>query len=222
MSQSQWSSPGLLAGNHWFRRYTHRCLVKGPLRARPLLQRRHCCRCYQRYLWLRHRPSVYPRRYPTRFSRPSHRRDLPHYQEGRLSCGVRVRCLSNSRMLSWTCSVSNNQLCVTQTLSNIQTASGTLTIDKLLQIVSGIFTGQASPVNGTNLCTPCVKQIYNVAKNDFPAIFGQGTTITSDAQNTCGASFVGESTVPPPRISGWPPCSLKTGPGLTESLRWGF
>jgi len=84
----------------------------------------------------------------------------------------------------------NKQLCVTQTLTTIQSNTGTLTIDKLLQVVPAIATGQTSSLNGTNLCTPCVKQIYNVAKGDFPAIFGQGTTIASDVQADCGASFV--------------------------------
>jgi len=85
---------------------------------------------------------------------------------------------------------SSNQLCVTQTLSNIQTAGGTLTLDKLIQDVSAIVDGQASSLNGANLCTPCDKQVYNVAKNDFPAIFGQGTSIASEVQSSCGASFV--------------------------------
>lgn len=99
-------------------------------------------------------------------------------------------------MLNRTRSASNNnQLCITQTLSNIQTASGTLTLDRLLQIVPDIVTGQTDSINGTKLCTPCVKQIYNVAKTDFPAIFGQGTSIASNQQTNCGTSFVGESTV---------------------------
>jgi len=70
-----------------------------------------------------------------------------------------------------------------------------LTIDKLTQIVPELATGQVNSVNGTNLCTACAKQTYNVAKGDFPAIFGQGTTIASDLQNSCGASFVGESII---------------------------
>jgi hypothetical protein len=84
----------------------------------------------------------------------------------------------------------NKQLCVTETLNKVQTNTGTLTIDKLIQIVPELATGQVNSVNGTNLCTACAKQTYNVAKGDFPAIFGQGTTIASDLQNSCGASFV--------------------------------
>jgi len=83
----------------------------------------------------------------------------------------------------------NNQLCVTQTLSNVETVTGTLTIDKLSTVVSAIAGGNTSSLNGVNLCTPCDKQIYNTAKNDFPAIFGQGA-LASDVRNTCGASFV--------------------------------
>jgi hypothetical protein len=85
----------------------------------------------------------------------------------------------------------NNQLCVTQTLSNLQTASGgTLTLDGFLEVLSTVLSGTISSVNGDKLCTPCVKQIYNVAKGDFPAIFGQGTPIATDFQTNCGTSFV--------------------------------
>jgi len=79
----------------------------------------------------------------------------------------------------------NNQLCVTQTLSSIETVTGPLTIDKVQQILSN----GTSSLSGVNLCTPCVKQIYNIAKTDFPTIFGQGDIATS-LQADCGASFV--------------------------------
>jgi len=83
----------------------------------------------------------------------------------------------------------SNQLCVTQTLSSIETVTGSLTIEKVHQILSELASGQASSLNGVNFCTPCVKQIYNVAKTDFPTIFGQGDISTS-VQADCGASFV--------------------------------
>ena len=99
------------------------------------------------------------------------------------------------RVLNWTCSASNgNQLCVTQTLSSVETAVGTLTLSKLVNVVSAVASGQTNSLDGANLCTPCVKQIYNVANNDFPAIFGQGA-IASDVKADCGASFVGKSIV---------------------------
>jgi len=83
----------------------------------------------------------------------------------------------------------NNQLCITQTLSLVESAAGTLSIDKITKIVSAIDAGDTSSLNGVNFCTSCVKQIYNVAKTDFPAIFGQGD-IASDVKATCGDSFV--------------------------------
>jgi hypothetical protein len=83
----------------------------------------------------------------------------------------------------------NNQLCITQTLSNVESVAGTLTLSKIVQIVPAIATGQTSSLNGVNLCTPCVKQIYNVAKADFPTIFGQGS-IASNVEANCGPSFV--------------------------------
>jgi hypothetical protein len=83
----------------------------------------------------------------------------------------------------------NNRICVAQTLSNVETVTGTLTIDKLAGVISALKDGQTESLNGVNLCTACNKQIYNVAKTDFPEIFGQGE-IASDAQTSCGASFV--------------------------------
>jgi len=82
-----------------------------------------------------------------------------------------------------------NQLCITQTLSNVETVTGTLTLTKIAQLVPAIATGQNSSLQGVNLCTPCVKQIYNVAKNGFPTVFGTGN-IASNVQANCGASFV--------------------------------
>jgi hypothetical protein len=79
-----------------------------------------------------------------------------------------------------------NQLCITQTLSNVESVTGPLTLSKILQIVPSIATGSLDAVN---LCTPCVKQIYNVAKTDFPTIFGAGD-VQSNVQAKCGASFV--------------------------------
>ena len=105
-------------------------------------------------------------------------------------------------MLSPVCSASkNNQLCITQTLSNVESVAGTLTLSKILEIVPAIATGQTSSLNGVDLCTPCVKQIYNVAKTDFPTIFGQGS-VASNVQANCGASFVGKSTPSHPGIWG--------------------
>jgi hypothetical protein len=98
------------------------------------------------------------------------------------------------RALTGFCSASkSNQLCVTETLSSVEAVTGPLTISKLVEIVPEIATGQNSTLSSVNFCTPCVKQMYNIAKADFPT-FGQGT-IASDVQATCGASFVGQSTV---------------------------
>ena len=100
--------------------------------------------------------------------------------------------MADLRMLSSVYSASKkNQLCITQTLSNVESVTGPLTLSKILQIVPSIATGQTSSLDGVNLCTPCVKQIYNVAKTDFPTIFGAGD-VASNVQAKCGASFVGK------------------------------
>jgi len=110
-----------------------------------------------------------------------------------------VSCHSSvdSQAFNRICSASkSNQLCVTQILSSIESATGTLTIYKFHQIVMAIASGQAVPeLSGVNLCTACTKQIYNILKADFPVIFGSGD-ITTHLQAACGASFVGKSTGP--------------------------
>jgi len=83
----------------------------------------------------------------------------------------------------------NNELCVTETLSSVETVTGNLTINKLLQIVPAVVSGNTSSLNGVNLCTPCTKQIYDIAKTDLPAMYAQGD-IASKVKATCGASFL--------------------------------
>jgi len=83
----------------------------------------------------------------------------------------------------------NNQLCITQTLSSVETVTGSLTLSKVEQVIPSVIAGQGSTLSGVNLCTPCVKQIYNVAKTDFPTIFGQGD-IANNVKADCGASFL--------------------------------
>lgn len=122
-----------------------------------------------------------------------------------MPCRVSFRCLVDCQVLNRICSASNNkELCVTETLTNIQTSTGTLTFDQLNQVVPEIAAGDTSSLKGANLCTPCVKQMYNVAKTDFPSDFGQGTTVASNVQADCGASFVGKFAVPRPGLPSMP------------------
>jgi len=115
-----------------------------------------------------------------------------------LSCRVSFRYLTDRQVLNSVYSASKKgQLCITQTLSSIESVTGPLTINKIAQLVPAVATGQTSSLNGVNLCTPCVKQIYNVAKADFPSTFGGGN-IASNVQANCGASFVGKSTTSHP------------------------
>jgi hypothetical protein len=82
----------------------------------------------------------------------------------------------------------SNQICVIQTLSNIETATGPLTFDQISAIATAIASGQ-DPLSGVNLCTPCNKQIFNVLRTDFPETFGQGDSV-AEIQASCGPSFV--------------------------------
>lgn len=97
-------------------------------------------------------------------------------------------CLSLYLLRSFFVSTTNNTLCVTQTLNNLQSADGTLTISMIMSLISG---GVPQSLNKSSVaCTNCNKASYNLIKQQ-PALLGN--TTTASLQNTCGASFVGQS-----------------------------
>lgn len=86
-------------------------------------------------------------------------------------------------------STSANQLCVTELLTNIQSAVGTLSIANIVQIIPNIASGSATiPKNVT--CSDCVKQAYNIVNKDFPGSIP--SQAASELSSACGSSFTGE------------------------------
>jgi len=79
---------------------------------------------------------------------------------------------------------SNNTNCVTEGLTNIQTATGvTLNVNELGALVSGGYGNITLPSNV--VCTNCVKAAYNILESADPTLIPKATV-----QADCGASFV--------------------------------
>ncbi|KAA1472850.1 hypothetical protein DENSPDRAFT_881574 [Dentipellis sp. KUC8613] len=82
-----------------------------------------------------------------------------------------------------------SQLCVTQTLSNVQSAAGTLSLNNIISLVPKILSGGLAalnlPQNAT--CTNCLKEAYNIAVQDQPGLIPSSANSTVSGQ--CGASF---------------------------------
>jgi len=79
---------------------------------------------------------------------------------------------------------SANQLCVTQTLTNVESLLGTLSLNNFNNVISTIRTLDSVPANIT--CTDCIKQSYNIIRTDFPSTVGSLTPVL-EAQ--CGTNF---------------------------------
>lgn len=85
-------------------------------------------------------------------------------------------------------STTNNTLCATTLLNDLQAVEGSLSlsnISSLSQIVMGSSVGLPSYIT----CSDCVKEAYNVLKQDVPEV-ASATEVTNAFQSQCGASFV--------------------------------
>ncbi|KAI6046012.1 hypothetical protein EDC04DRAFT_1861055 [Pisolithus marmoratus] len=78
-----------------------------------------------------------------------------------------------------------NQLCVTEELTGVQNATGTVTTGNLTTVVGEIVSGSnAIPQSVT--CSNCSKAGYTIAAGNFPTLVANST---SNFENTCGSSF---------------------------------
>lgn len=78
---------------------------------------------------------------------------------------------------------SGNTNCVTQTLNNIQSTTGSLSLSNII----GLTTKAPNlPANVT--CTNCIKQAYNIINAAYPSLLASAS---SDLNTQCGASFLG-------------------------------
>jgi len=93
-----------------------------------------------------------------------------------------VACLQNT-------TTSTN--CVTETLTNVQSITGTVSIDEISKLVSTVVGGGSLGLPSNTTCTSCTKAAYNVVNTNFPGLF---STEDATVQSTCGAEFVDGTT----------------------------
>lgn len=84
-----------------------------------------------------------------------------------------------------------NDLCVTELLTDIQSAVGTnITSGNLIQVFTNLLVGSKIPPSIA--CSDCVKESYNIINQDFPALLNGSTS--SAISSTCGTAFINGAT----------------------------
>lgn len=92
----------------------------------------------------------------------------------------KAACLSDT--------ANNHTLCVTETLTNAQAITGTLTLSKLASLVSQVAAGGSAPALPSNVtCTSCTQAMYDTVDAAFPGALTGGANNTVAAQ--CGSNF---------------------------------
>jgi len=85
----------------------------------------------------------------------------------------------------------NDESCVTQTLTNIQSTTGTLSLNEISSLVSTVAGGGTVYLPQNTTCSSCAKEAFNLANTDFPSQIGSRAT---EIQGVCGAAFTDGST----------------------------
>ncbi|KXN81791.1 hypothetical protein AN958_03717 [Leucoagaricus sp. SymC.cos] len=86
------------------------------------------------------------------------------------------------------CLQDNNNNCLVQTLQNIETVTGPLTVNNISNIIQmTMLSGLPSNVT----CTNCTKAAYNIINTDVPSIVSDASPAI---QSTCGSSFTDGAT----------------------------
>lgn len=86
------------------------------------------------------------------------------------------------------CSTSTNTLCVPELLTNIQSATTTLSLDNIVSLVTKLVSGQSTGIPSSAVCTNCTKAAYTVLSQGLP---GVASTAQSSFSSECGANYTG-------------------------------
>jgi hypothetical protein len=105
---------------------------------------------------------------------------------------------------------SANKLCVTETLTTIQSMFGAITISGIPGIITNISSTTSLPGNIT--CTDCVKQAYNIVNKAYP---DQSSDLATSLQSECGSNFTDGSS--PSGISEIASGSTATSPSTSNA-----
>lgn len=81
---------------------------------------------------------------------------------------------------------STNTLCVPELLTNIQSATTTLSLDNIVALVTKLVSGQSTGIPSSAICTNCTKAAYTVLSQSLPAV---ASTAQSSFSSECGANY---------------------------------
>jgi len=96
----------------------------------------------------------------------------------------KIACLEDTR---------DSQLCITQTLYNIQNVTGILSPNNLQNVTDDLASGVTTIPNSV-ICSDCVKEAFNIVEQGLPDFLDPNTS--SDLSTTCGPAFI-DGNVPP-------------------------
>jgi hypothetical protein len=82
------------------------------------------------------------------------------------------------------CLTDSGTNCVTETLTNIQSILGTLSLSNIGTVIANAVSTTSIPSNIT--CSNCIKEAYNVLNGDFPST---AASLASELTSECGANF---------------------------------
>lgn len=85
---------------------------------------------------------------------------------------------------------SNNSLCVTDLLDDIQDVEGTLSLDNIISLLPSLLVGQLTSLPGYVTCNDCVKQAFTVLQADQPSLANE--TVQDALTSQCGSDFLSE------------------------------
>ncbi|KDQ57754.1 hypothetical protein JAAARDRAFT_130475, partial [Jaapia argillacea MUCL 33604] len=86
----------------------------------------------------------------------------------------------------------SNTLCITQTLNNLQSVIGPITMSNLEVLIPQITSGSSNVTFPNNVtCTNCIKESYNIIAQNIPSSAG---SFQSPLASQCGTSFTNGAT----------------------------
>ncbi|KAG1766952.1 hypothetical protein EDD22DRAFT_950280 [Suillus occidentalis] len=81
---------------------------------------------------------------------------------------------------------STSTLCVPELLTNIQSATTTLSLNNIVSLVTKLVSGQSTGIPSSAVCTNCTKAAYTVLSQGLPGI---ASTAQSSFSSECGANY---------------------------------
>jgi hypothetical protein len=88
------------------------------------------------------------------------------------------------------CSTSTKTLCVPEVLTDIQSATTTVSLNNIVALLTKLMSGQSTGIPSSALCTNCTKAAYTVLSQGLP---GVASTAQSSFSSECGTNYTGNS-----------------------------